>query len=150
MGGLWGTAPRLGAAMLLFALASLGLPGLGNFVGEFLILAGSFRVSVAAAVTAALGFIIAAVYALWMVQRVLLGPNTSDWKLIDLSGREMVLSGALAVVLLWVGLFPQPMLDAVSPAIAALQEQTVTPGRIVVYTPPPALKTLSRLKRGRP
>jgi NADH-quinone oxidoreductase subunit M len=80
MGGLWATVPRMGAAMLFFSLASLGLPGLGNFVGEFLVLLGSFRVSMAATAAAALGLVVAAVYALWIVQRVLQGPNTGGWK----------------------------------------------------------------------
>jgi len=153
MGGLWETAPRLGAAMLLFALASLGLPGLGNFVGEFLILAGSFRVSIPITAAAALGFIAAAVYALWIVQRVMLGPNASGWKLIDLSGREMILSGALAIFILWLGLFPQPVLDAVSPSIAALKAQAGKAGITAVYTPAPphsASRSLSRLKEGPP
>jgi len=153
MGGLWGAAPRLGAALLLFALASLGLPGLGNFVGEFLILAGSYRVSIALTATAALGFITAAVYALWMVQRVLQGPNTSGWKLIDLSGREMMLSGALAVVIVWLGLFPQPVLDTVSPAIASLEEKVGRPegaSNFAQQRPHAARKTFSQPKRGLP
>src|SRR5690349_12098152 len=67
-GGVWSGAPRMGAMALIFALASLGLPGLGNFIGEFLILLGTYRVSPGAAAWAAVGLISAAVYSLWMFQ----------------------------------------------------------------------------------
>jgi len=130
MGGLWATVPRMGAAMLLFCLASLGLPGLGNFVGEFLVLMGSFRVSVAITVLAALGLISAAVYALWVVQRVMHGPNPSGWKFADLTGREMAMTGAMAVVIVWLGLFPQPVLNTVSASIHSLERIAPKP----VYT----------------
>ena len=69
MGGLWTKAPRLGAVALFFAVASLGLPGLGNFIAEFLVLLGLFKVSPAMTVVAALGLVTAAVYSLILVQR---------------------------------------------------------------------------------
>jgi NADH-quinone oxidoreductase subunit M len=121
MGGLWATAPRMGAAIMIFSLASLGLPGLGNFVAEFMVLMGSFRVSVPITVVAALGLIPAAVYSLWIVQRVMQGPNPEGWKIIDLAGREMVMTGALAVVIIWLGIFPQPVLDTVAAPIHSLE-----------------------------
>ncbi|MDQ3797541.1 MAG: NADH-quinone oxidoreductase subunit M, partial [Pseudomonadota bacterium] len=69
MGGLWASMPRMGAMVLFFAVASLGLPGLANFVGEFLVLLGTYRVNVTLAVLAVLGIITAAAYALILVQR---------------------------------------------------------------------------------
>ncbi len=117
MGGLWSVVPRMGGFGLFFALASLGLPGLGNFIGELLVLLGTFQVSVPAAVFATLGFIAATVYSLWFVQRVFAGKYTGDGKVADLDAREFVVLGAQALGLLWLGLYPQPVLDAVRPAL---------------------------------
>jgi NADH-quinone oxidoreductase subunit M len=122
MGGLWSTVPRMGGAAMLFALASLGLPGLGNFVGEFLVLLGVYQVSVPAAALATLGFIISTVYSLWMIQRVFHGPNTEGWKLPDLSGRELAIMLAMIAVIVWLGLYPQPVLSTSQPAVMALQQ----------------------------
>src|SRR5262249_57142318 len=74
MGGLWTRLPNLPPILLFFALASLGLPGLGNFVGEFLILSGAFTVAPAVAVVAASGLVLSVAYALIVVQRALHGP----------------------------------------------------------------------------
>ncbi len=121
MGGLWGTAPRLGAVFLFFALASLGLPGLGNFVAEFLVLLGAYRVSIPLAAVAAVGLVAATVYSLWMVQRTFHGPNRESWRIADLGGREAVTMAAIVLLLLWLGLFPQPVFDTTAPALQALQ-----------------------------
>jgi NADH-quinone oxidoreductase subunit M len=125
MGGLWATMPRLGGVAMLFALASLGLPGLGNFVGEFLVLFGTYRYNLLAAILATLGLISATVYALWMMQAAFHGPNRKGWKLPDLSGRESFVMGAMIVAILWLGLYPQPVFKTTTPAIYHL-EQTVT------------------------
>ncbi len=117
MGGLWSVMPRMGGFGLFFALASLGLPGLGNFIGELLVLLGTFQVSVPAAVFATLGFIAATVYSLWLVQRVFAGKYAGDGKAADLDAREFLVLGAQALGLLWLGLYPQPVLDAVRPAL---------------------------------
>jgi len=121
MGGLWSVTPRLAAAGLFFAVAALGLPGLGNFTGEFLILLGAWRVSPAPAAAAVLGLVGAALYALTLVQRTFHGENTHNWRLRDGSRREMALLGALIVVTLWLGLYPQPVFDTAAPAMAHLQ-----------------------------
>lgn len=125
MGGLWSTAPRLAGVTLVFALASLGLPGLGNFVAEILILLATYQVSIPAAVAAAAGLICATIYALWMVQLTFHGPNREDRKLPDLSGRETVVMGTMIAVILWLGLYPQPVLNTTRPVLRHL-EQTVT------------------------
>ena len=124
MGGLWSTAPRLGGVALTFALASLGLPGFGNFVGEFLVLLGTYQVSILAAVGAAAGLIGAVIYALWLVQLAFHGANDRSWKLADLSGRETATMAAMIVIVLWLGLYPQPVLDAAGPALTQLREKT--------------------------
>lgn len=118
MGGLWASAPMMGAAMLVFALASLGLPGLGNFVGEFLVLLGVFSISPEAAILAASGLVLSAVYSLWIVQRVFHGPQ--KLKVLDFGRREMAAIVPMIVVLLWLGLFPQPVLDLFGQTLRAL------------------------------
>jgi NADH-quinone oxidoreductase subunit M len=118
MGGLWETVPRMGGIGLLFALASLGLPGLGNFVGEFLVLLGTYPVSMLFTALAALGLIASTVYALWMIQLTFYGPNKEGWKLPDFSGREMAMMTALIVVIVWLGLYPQPVLNTAKPWIS--------------------------------
>ncbi|HET8610978.1 MAG TPA: NADH-quinone oxidoreductase subunit M [Burkholderiales bacterium] len=125
MGGLWATMPRLAAVALFFAIASLGLPGMGNFVGEFLVLLGSFRVSLVLTVIAALGLITAVVYALALVQRTFHGDNRHRWRLPDASARELATLGAMVVVLVWLGLYPQPVLDVATRATNGLQSIVV-------------------------
>jgi NADH-quinone oxidoreductase subunit M len=142
MGGLWLAAPGMGAFALIFALASLGLPTLGNFVAEFLILLGTWPVSEPAAVLGAVGLVAATIYALWLVQRVFQGRETPALALPDLTVREGVMLAAMAAPLLWLGLYPQPLFNAVRPGLAALQQRAVrapaptTPGAILL--PPPA------------
>ena len=94
MGGLWDTVPRLSGVALFFALASLGLPGLGDFIGEFLVLLGTYRVNVAMAAVAAAGVLAATFYALRLVQQAFQGPNTHNWQLPDLAIREGLMLGA--------------------------------------------------------
>ena len=111
MGGLWSVAPRLSGAALFFSLASLGLPGLGDFVGEFLVLLGSYRISVPITVVASLGILASTFYALRMVQRAFQGPNTNAWQFSDLKPREGLMMTVMIVGLLWLGLYPQPVLN---------------------------------------
>ena len=117
MGGLWETAPRLGGFTLFFALASLGLPGTANFVGEFLVLLGTYRDHIVFAAIAALGLVAAVIYALWIVQRVFHGPNRERWRFSDLTPREVAIAAALVAVTLWFGLYPAPLLRTVGPAL---------------------------------
>jgi NADH-quinone oxidoreductase subunit M len=111
MGGIWAVAPRMGGAGLFFGLASLGLPGLGNFVGEFLVLIGAYQVSITLAAFAATGLVIATVYALWMVQRTFFGARTDERKVPDLSLREMAVMGVMMAALVWIGIYPRPIMD---------------------------------------
>ena len=122
MGGLWPVVPRLGAALLFFSLAALGLPGMGNFIGEFLALLGTFRASVVYASVAAAGLAPALVYALWLVDRTLYGPPQREFHLADLTPDETALIVLLALAILWLGLFPQTFLNLASNALAALQQ----------------------------
>ncbi|MEO8858579.1 MAG: NADH-quinone oxidoreductase subunit M [Burkholderiaceae bacterium] len=128
MGGLWATIPRLAAIGLFFAMASLGLPSTGNFIGEFLVLVGSFRVSIAMTVIASLGLVSAMVYALALVQRSFHGENVHGWKLADSTPREMTTFAVLIAVTLWLGLYPQPIFHALQPALDSLRAISALPG----------------------
>lgn len=112
MGGLWDTVPRLSGVGLFFALASLGLPGLGDFIGEFLILTGTYQLHLAAAAVAACGVLLTTFFALRFVQRLFHGPNVQGWHLHDLNLREGIVLGTLMVLLLWLGLYPQPVFES--------------------------------------
>ncbi len=121
MGGLWEKAPRMAGITLLFALASLGLPGLGNFVAEFLVLVGVYRVSILVAILASLGLISATIYGLWMIQRTFHGPNKAGWTFPDLTGREIAMMVVLIALIVWLGLFPQPVINTAQQAIGNFQ-----------------------------
>ncbi|NOX87448.1 MAG: NADH-quinone oxidoreductase subunit M, partial [Calditrichaeota bacterium] len=124
LGGLWNVAPRLGGFGIVFAMASLGLPGLANFVGEFLVLLGVFQVNVPIAILATLGFIVATVYSLWMIQRTFFGKNVNKWQMPDASPREISIMGALVIALIWLGLFPNTVLNTSKQAFRNLQNIT--------------------------
>ena len=135
-GGLWKVMPFLGSASIIVALSSMGLPGLNGFVGEFTILLGSYGSTALASpwftVLATLGVILAAVYLLTMLQRVFLGPvnNPLNEKLTDLSWREKAILLPLIGLIFWIGLYPQPFLNLITPTairIASLV-QTIPPG----------------------
>jgi NADH-quinone oxidoreductase subunit M len=119
MGGFWAAAPRLGGIGLVFALASLGLPGFANFVAEFMVLVGSFRTQSAVTIIAASGLVLAAIYSLRIVQQVFHGGMNKDLRVHDLTMRETGLMAVMIVVILWLGLFPQSMLDVTDPVLRA-------------------------------
>lgn len=116
MGGFWAGAPRIGSVALFFSVAALGMPGLANFIGEFLVLLGAFRVSIPITAFAALGLIAAPVYALMVIQKVFHGP-ASEHSPKDFGLREMALMIALMAASVWMGLYPQPILDATASAL---------------------------------
>jgi NADH-quinone oxidoreductase subunit M len=118
LGGLWSVTPRLAAMGMFFGIAALGLPGMGSFIGEFLVLLGSYRVNTTLACVAALGLIGSVIYALSLIQRTFHGENKQGWQLRDLSAREMATLYTMAVIMIWLGVYPQPVLDA-APAVAA-------------------------------
>ena len=127
MGGLWAVAPRLSAVALFFSLASLGLPGLGDFVGEFLVLLGTYQVSISITAIASLGVLASTFYALRMVQRAFQGPNTGGWQPSDLTAREGIVMAVMIAGLLWLGFYPQPVLDTFTPAMSTLQQHVQAP-----------------------
>jgi NADH-quinone oxidoreductase subunit M len=118
MGGLWRLLPRLSAFALTFALASLGLPGTGNFVGEFLVLAGAFKISSQLTAVAALGLVFAPIYSLILVQKAFHGQPQQPYRsLSDFGSRELASFGLLVLFTAWLGLGPQNVLNVSAPAL---------------------------------
>ena len=119
LGGAWGGARNMGGAAMIFALASLGLPGLGNFVAEFLILSGSFSVNRAATSVAMFGLIASVVYAIWLFQQIFHGEDRMTFR--DLSVREITIVTLMIAPLMFLGLYPRPMLSTSASALRDIQ-----------------------------
>jgi len=110
-GGLWRKMPVYSAFFLFFAMASLGLPGLNNFVGEILILIGTYKVHPVFAAIGFAGLLFGVIYVLRMVQDTLFGELKGDVSLLrDVNAREVVILGSLALCVLFLGLYPKPVL----------------------------------------
>jgi len=121
MGGLWGRIKYLPALSLFFAVATLGMPGTGNFVGEFMILFGSFQVVPVITIISTFGLVFASVYSLIMMQRAYYGAPKSDKPLPGMSTRELSIILLLVVLLVALGVYPQPILDTSSAAMTNVQ-----------------------------
>ncbi len=106
----------MGAVTLLFVMASLGLPGLGNFIAEILVLIGSFEASMLWTIIACAGLIISAIYALRIMQKVFYGPEKMKVQIPDLDLRESLIFGVLTILIIVLGWYPQPVIDTVKPA----------------------------------
>jgi len=125
-GGIWKVMPVLSALALIITLSSMGLPGLNGFVGEFTILTGAFGSAALGspwfAGLATLGVILAAVYLLHMFEKVFLGPvkHAENQGLKDLNLREIAILVPLLVLIVWIGLYPQPFFNLINPAVENL------------------------------
>jgi NADH-quinone oxidoreductase subunit M len=124
MGGLWSAMPRMGGVAMFFALASLGLPGLANFVGEFLVLVGTFPKHPIFTIFASLGLVLSAIYSLWLMFTVFFGPARPAQPAHDLVWREKIVFAVLIILIIGIGLFPQPIIDTVKPVFSALQHRS--------------------------
>lgn len=120
MGGLWTGMPRMGGFALVFAMASLGLPMMGNFIAEFLILIDAYEVSPALTIIASVGLVFAALYSLRIVQAVFLGPLQPSSHIRDLNAREYVVMISLSIAIVILGLYPQPVLDSVKEVVQSV------------------------------
>jgi NADH-quinone oxidoreductase subunit M len=118
-GGLWTAMPVYAALFLVVMLASLGLPGLNGFVGEFLILLGAFRDWPWATAVATSGVILAALYLLWMYERVMLGPlvHEENKRLSDLSRRELAVLVPIIALCFLMGVYPKPFFERMQPSV---------------------------------
>ncbi len=121
MGGLWARFSQLPQFGLFFVLASLGLPGLGNFLGEFLVLLGTFETHPAVAVVGAAGLVLSAVYSLILMQRAFYGQPATDAPIRDLDRREFAILSTLMAVMIWLGLYPRTFFDVSRTPMQALQ-----------------------------
>lgn len=128
-GGVVNTMPVFAGFMVFFAMANAGLPGTSGFVGEFMVILASFRADFWFAVLAATTLIIGAAYTLWMVKRVVYGQVANDGvaALQDISKREFIVLGSLALAVLVLGLWPAPLVEVMDASIAnLLQHVAVT------------------------
>lgn len=123
LGGLWQSQPNLSAFFLLFSFASLGLPGLANFAGEILILVGVFSSHPVWAAIAVVGVLLAAAYMLRLVQEVIWGPCCEPFEKCDLLPREWLVVVPLALLVVWLGCYPQPLLDSLREPVELMLQQ---------------------------
>ena len=122
MGGLWSRIKWIPGLSLFFAVANLGMPGTGNFAGEFMILTGSFQVVPVIIVIATFGLVFASVYSLIMMQRAYYGEAKSKAPLPGMSAREFIMIMVLVVLLVLLGVYPQPILDTSHAAMSNIQQ----------------------------
>lgn len=128
-GGLWKITPVYGSVMLVVTLSSMGLPGLNGFVGEFTILLGAFGSTALGSAwyagLSAIGVILAAIYMLYMFQKIFLGPEGSIVETVkehghalrDLNAREIATIAPILVFIFWIGLYPKPFFALIAPAV---------------------------------
>jgi NADH-quinone oxidoreductase subunit M len=145
-GGLAAVAPLFAAAFVFSALASIGLPGTSGFVGEFLVLLGTFETHPWVAVIGATGVIFAAYYMLPMVQRIWFNrlDRPENEAVTDLTAREIAVLAPLVAGMLWMGVYPKPFLErtqtSVTVLIEAVESQSTVPGRLSLRTGLPGLE----------
>jgi NADH-quinone oxidoreductase subunit M len=121
-GGVANTMPVFTAFAVLFAMANCGLPGTAGFVGEWMVILGAVQYNFWIGLLASTTLIFGAAYTLWMVKRVYFGDVANDdvRGLTDINGREFLILAVLAVAVLWMGLYPKPITDAMNPAVTEL------------------------------
>jgi NADH-quinone oxidoreductase subunit M len=125
-GGLGASVPVLAGFWLVVSLSSLALPGLNGFVGEFPILLGTYAAYPTAAILAAFGAVLAAVYLLWAYQRIFHGPLTSDENrdTADMTRREIGIMAPLVALIIAIGIYPSPLFDLVEPSVERVLIET--------------------------
>jgi len=160
--GLQKSVPIMAGVFLVVMMSSIGLPGLNGFVGEFLILIGTFITHRWWAVVGSTGVILAAVYLLWAYQRVFHGvPTGENAKMLDMTWREKAMMAPLLIGIVFLGVYPRPVLDRIQPSVDALIQhvQYADPslhvpakglGPVVAVAPADNVDTLPRPTTGRP
>ncbi len=125
-GGLANNMPVYAAVFMLFTMASVGLPGTSGFVGEFLVIVGTFQASMIVSALIATGVVLGAAYALWLYRRIAFGTlDKADLKeMEDLNRRELWIFVPLILMVLWIGIYPKPFFDAMSASVKHLIVQT--------------------------
>src|SRR6202158_3153363 len=125
-GGLWRSVPVYAAIFMVVMLSSIGLPGLNGFVGEFLIMLGAFLRTRPAVAIAVLGVILEALYMLWTYERVMFGPITKavNETIRDLTAREIAVMVPIIALMLFMGLYPRPLISRIEPSVTAMLART--------------------------
>lgn len=126
MRGFWPKMPYMGTIALIFAMASLGLPGLGNFVAEFLTLIGAWQSSPVLTIFATIGLVAATAYSLRIMQKIFFGKVEHTYSLPDLSLREKLILVPLVATIIWLGVFPQPVLNTTDQVVKGVLLNTTT------------------------
>ena len=123
-GGLWTHLPVYSSVMILFAMASLGLPGLSGFVAEFMSFVGAFQTYPYLTAVGVVGVLLTAAYILRLIQKMFLGPfDPAKWgKLTDISTRELITVAPLAALTIWIGVYPKPLADLIGASVEAVQK----------------------------
>ena len=152
-GGVQQVAPVLAGLFLISGLAGLSLPGLSTFVSEFLVLLGTFSRYKLAAIFATAGIILAAIYILWMYQRVAGGPVREQVAgMKDLGRRELLAVAPLVVLIIGVGVYPKPVLDIINPAVRVTMAQVDTTDPVPAHPAPgfttAAVYTMAAAQKG--
>lgn len=121
-GGLVHRMPAYALVFMVFTLGSVGLPGTSGFVGEFLVLVGAYQANTWVALLATTGTVLGAAYMLWLYRRVILGKLVREdlKKITDINGRESLIFLPLIVLVLWMGIYPQPFMDIIHGSVANL------------------------------
>jgi NADH-quinone oxidoreductase subunit M len=121
-GGLVHRMPRYAFTFMIFTLASVGLPGLSGFIGEFLVLVGAFKANTWVATLAATGLILSAAYALWLYRKIIFGELTKDSLkgILDMNRREIAVFLPLLLLSLWMGVYPASFLDPMAASVDKL------------------------------
>ena len=127
-GGLVERMPKYALVFMIFMLGSVGLPGTSGFIGEFLVLVGAFQDNTWVALLATTGIILGAAYMLYLFRRVIFGKlDKADLKnILDLEPREVAIFAPLLILVLWMGLWPQPFLDVMDASVANLLQNYQT------------------------
>ena len=130
-GGVVNTMPKFAAFLVLFAMANAGLPGTSGFVGEFLVILGSFQANFWYAFLAGTTLVLGAAYTLWMIKRVVFGEVANDnvARLTDINAREFFVLAILAVAVLLLGVWPAPLIEVMDASVAGLLEH-IRPGKL--------------------
>ncbi len=133
-GGIVSVMPRYAVVFMVFTLGSLGLPGTTGFIGEFLILLGTFKVNFMVATIASIGVILGAAYMLWLYKRIVFGEitNVEVNKLVDLNKSELLILSVLAIVSIFFGFYPDPLLSTTTSSVDGLIDLFNT--NIKIYT----------------
>ncbi len=144
MGGFWKKAPFMGTIGLVFVMASLGLPGLGNFVAEFLTLLGAWDANPLLTIFATIGLVAATIYSLRIMQKVFYGAVDPKVSLPDVTLREQLIMVPMVIFIVWLGFFPQPTLNTASKSIQNVLKEAV----ILKAVPDPIQKPVAEEKGG--